>query len=58
MNWLLDESDDRVQAALGWTCDLCNARIKHLCTNTITPDVPLPGRLVHYARLVDRRNAK
>jgi hypothetical protein len=58
MNWLLDESDDRVQAALGWRCDLCNARIKHLCTNTITPDTPLPGRLVHYARLVDRRIAK
>ena len=58
MNWLLDESDDRVQAALGWRCDLCNARIKHLCTYTITPDTPLPGRLVHYARLVDRRIAK
>ena len=58
MAWIVDTNDQRVQVALGWTCDVCNARIKHLCTNTITPKTPLPGRLVHFARLIDRRKAK
>lgn len=55
MNWLVDESDERVQAALDWTCDICAARVKHLCTNTIRPKEPLPGRVVHFGRLIDRR---
>lgn len=55
MNWLTDPADPRVVASLEWTCDLCKARIKHLCTNTINPGEPLPGRLVHFGRLVDRR---
>jgi hypothetical protein len=58
MPWIVDTDDTRVQAALGWTCDVCNARIKHLCSNTITPKTPLPGRLVHFARLIDRRKEK
>lgn len=58
MNWITDKSDARVQAALAWSCDLCKARIKHLCTNTITAGAPLPGRVVHFARLIDRRKAK
>jgi len=58
MKWISEESDARVQAALAWTCDLCKARIKHLCTNTIVPGEPLPGRVVHFARLIDRRRAK
>ena len=55
MNWLLDETDERVQAALQWTCDICKARIKHLCTNTCQPGQRLAGRVVHFGRLVDRR---
>lgn len=58
MNWLADETDARVQAAIGWTCDICKARVKHLCTNTIQPDKPLPGRLVHFGRLLDRRRQR
>jgi len=58
LDWLADPTDDRVQACLEWTCDLCAARIKHLCTNPIHPDKPLPGRVVHYGRLIDRRQAK
>ena len=58
MKWIADEADYRVQTALGWTCDICAARIKHLCTNTIRPAEPLPGRVVHFGRLIDRRQAK
>jgi len=58
MGWIADTNDRRVQAALGWTCDVCNARIKHLCSNPIDPDKPLPGRVVHFARIVDRRREK
>lgn len=57
MNWLADKTDARVQAAIAWTCDICKARIKHFCTNTIQPDKPLPGRVVHFGRLVDRRRS-
>ena len=58
MGWIADTNDRRVQAALGWTCDVCNARIKHLCSNPIDLDKPLPGRVVHFARIVDRRREK
>lgn len=54
-DWRLNPDDARVQAALAWTCDVCKARVKHMCTNTIRPQEPLPGRVVHFARLVDRR---
>ena len=58
MDWLVNPSDHRVQAALAWTCDICQAGIKHLCTNTIDIDAPLPGRVVHLGRLIDRRREK
>jgi hypothetical protein len=56
VDWLRDPTDERVQAALHRTCDICKARIKHLCSNTIQPQKPLPGRVVHYGRLTDRKN--
>ena len=58
MEWMADADDQRVQVALGWTCDVCNARIKHLCSNPIKTTEPLPGRVVHFARLIDRRKEK
>jgi hypothetical protein len=58
MPWIVDTDDTRVQAALGWTCDVCNARIKDLCSNPIKTTEPLPGRVVHFARLIDRRKEK
>jgi len=58
MAWISDVDDSRVQVALGWTCDVCNARIKHLCSNPIKTTEPLPGRVVHFARLIDRRKEK
>ncbi len=57
MNWITDVTDDRVAQALGWTCDICLAKVKHLCTNTIQPKEPLPGRVIHFGRLVDRGSA-
>lgn len=56
--WRMDADDPRNQAALGWTCDICQARINDPCTNTIEPGRPLPGRIVHMGRLIDRRREK
>ena len=55
MDWIMNPDDVRVQASLEWSCDICNARVKHLCTNTIRVGNELPGRVVHFGRLVDRR---
>ena len=57
MKWISDTNDDRVAKALGWTCDICLANVKHLCINTIHPKEPLPGRVIHFGRLEDRRSA-
>ena len=50
--------DAVVVAALEWSCDVCGAKPGVLCSNTIQPDKPLPGRRVHHARLIDRRAEK
>ncbi len=55
---ITDPDDPAVQTSLTRTCDLCQAPKGQLCTNPISPDVPLPGRVVHLGRLVDRRRAK
>jgi hypothetical protein len=55
VNWLLDPTDARVKVALSWTCDVCSAPVAALCTNTCRPGEVLPGRVVHFGRLVDRR---
>ena len=51
----VNHSDAQVQTALGWSCDICGAGKGVLCRNTIRPDEPLPGRVVHEGRLLDRR---
>lgn len=48
-------TDPAVLASLAYSCDLCQAPKGQLCRNTIQPGKPLPGRAVHYGRLVDRR---
>lgn len=58
MDWISDATNGRVAQALGWTCDICLARVKHLCLNTIQPGKPLPGRVIHFGRLVNRSKAK
>ncbi|GJJ22304.1 hypothetical protein MTY414_59770 [Mycolicibacterium mageritense] len=52
--WLIDPDDTRIQAALTRSCDLCGAKKHQWCRNTINPNQPLPGRLVHHGRLIDR----
>ena len=52
--WLSDPDDTRIQTALTRSCDLCGAKKHQWCRNTVKPDQPLPGRLVHHGRLIDR----
>ncbi|MBX7450394.1 hypothetical protein GR927_20610 [Mycolicibacterium sp. 3033] len=53
---LTDPADPRVKAAVdGWSCDICKTPRKQLCRNRIRPGEPLPGRVIHHARLTDRR---
>lgn len=47
---LTNPDDPAVTEALTRTCDICKAKIGHLCTNSIRPNVPLPGRIVHIGR--------
>lgn len=51
---LANPDDPVVAASLAWTCDVCKAAKGVLCVNPIEP-APLPGRVVHYGRLHDRR---
>jgi len=49
----------RVLAAIAArSCDICGARRGEPCRNTIQPNQPLPGRSVHFGRLVDRSRQK
>ena len=48
---LADPDSPRVLKALTRRCDLCKAAVGELCTNTIRPGQPLPGRLIHLGRL-------
>ena len=58
MDWLADPNDHRVRNSLAWTCDLCNAAKQQLCANPLHPGKPLPGRIIHLGRLIDRRREK
>jgi hypothetical protein len=40
-----------VVAALTRKCEVCKAQPGADCTNTINSGLPLPGRLVHFARM-------
>jgi hypothetical protein len=53
---LIQITEDMVAAALGWSCDICGATEGNLCTNPIAAGEPLPGRQVHFGRLMDRRS--
>lgn len=48
---LADRTDPHVQHALTLRCEICRAKPGAYCTNTINPQLPLPGkRIVHYGR--------
>lgn len=49
--WLSNPNHPRFQAAMKNTCIICHAKPKDPCQNTIDPDAPLPGRLIHTGRI-------
>ncbi len=52
---MIQVTEEMVAVALGWSCDICGATEGNLCTNPIEAGKPLPGRQVHFGRLMDRR---
>jgi len=50
---LADPNDPVVIEALTRKCDQCKQPAGALCVNHIRPNPPLPGRLVHFGRLVN-----
>jgi hypothetical protein len=50
----LDLSPAAIKAAECRTCIICHAKPKQPCSNTVRAGEPLPGRDVHYGRLVDQ----
>ena len=57
--WVHDpQAPHVVEAVNARSCDLCGARKGELCRNTIRPNDPIPGRVVHFARLFDRNARK
>ena len=55
MNWPVDLNDQRVQAALQWSCDICGAPKGEPCHKRDGIFQDLAGRVIHIGRLVDRR---
>lgn len=55
MDWPTDCNSPQVKEAVLRSCDICHVPAGTLCRNTIQPNKPLPGRVVHFGRLVDRR---
>lgn len=48
---LAARTDPHVQHALTIRCEICKAPPSKECTNTINPQLPLPGkRIVHHGR--------
>lgn len=54
MTAIFEELGDRlsatVQGALTRKCEVCHAKPGDDCTNTINAALPLPNRVVHFAR--------
>ena len=49
---LSDPNSEVVVEALTRRCDLCKAEKGTLCRNHIRPGEPLPGRLIHFGRML------
>lgn len=47
---ITDRTDPRYAGALTHRCRICKAKAGTDCRNTINPNQPLPGRLVHIER--------
>lgn len=50
---IADRADRRYAGALTRRCRICKAKAGTDCRNTINPDQPLPGRLMHIERMED-----
>lgn len=50
---ITDRADPRYTGALTRRCHICGAKADNDCRNTLNPDQPLPGRLVHIERMED-----
>lgn len=50
---ITDRADPRYTGALTRRCHICGAKADNDCHNTLNPDQPLPGRLVHIERMED-----
>lgn len=44
--------------AMGHTCEICEAKPKRPCWNTLDSAAPLPGRLIHHARIHPKGRGK
>ncbi len=58
LEWLSDPDDPRFQAAMRNTCEICDAKPRRPCWNTINTADPLPNRLIHHARTHPKGKAK
>jgi hypothetical protein len=48
--WVSDPDDPRFKRAMRHTCEICGAKPRRPCWNTIDSETPLPGRLIHLCR--------
>lgn len=58
LSFLTDPNDPRYQRAMKHTCEICGAKPTRPCWNTINSADPLPGRLIHHARLLPKGQGK
>lgn len=56
--WMSDPEDPRFKQAMKNICEVCDAKRGRPCWNTIDDAAPLPGRLIHYARLLPKGQGK
>lgn len=50
--YLSDPTDPKFRQAMKRKCELCGAKPGRPCWNTIDDAAPLPGRLIHHARVI------
>jgi hypothetical protein len=58
LRYLSDPDSPEFQSAMRNTCEICDAKPGRPCWNTIDDAAPLPGRLIHHARLMPKGDKK
>lgn len=51
ITWVSDPNDPHVIHAMKHRCEVCDAKPGRPCWNIIDANEPLPGRIIHFARL-------